>query len=52
MAKTVSMVGIDPLELGWIRMLLFLLRHPDPMVQELTRQAVAYLTEKATSGQI
>ena len=38
MAKTVSMVGIDPLELGWIRMLLFLLRHSDPTVQELTRR--------------
>ena len=25
MAKTVSMVGIDPLELGWIRMLLLFL---------------------------
>jgi hypothetical protein len=49
MAKTVSVVGIEPVELGWIRMLLFLLRHPDPIVQELTRQAVLYLFEKATS---
>jgi hypothetical protein len=49
MAKTVSMVGIDPLELGWIRMLLFLLRHSDPTVQELTRQAVLYLMENAAA---
>jgi hypothetical protein len=47
MAKTVSMVGIDPAELEWVRMLLLLLRHPDPMVPELTRQAVLYLTDHA-----
>jgi hypothetical protein len=47
MAKTVSMVGIDATELEWIRMLLLLLRHPDPMVSELTRQAILYLTDHA-----
>ena len=47
MAKTVSMVGIDPDELDWIRRLLFLLRHPDPLVSELARQAIQYLTERS-----
>jgi hypothetical protein len=50
MAKTVSMVGIDPSELDWIHMLLFLLRHPDPIVPELARQAVLYLTENSVSS--
>ena len=50
MAKTVAMVGIEPSELDWIRMLLFLLRHPDPVVTELTRHAVLYLTEGPGSG--
>ena len=46
MAKTVAMVGIDPAELNWIRMLLFLLRHPDPTVQELIRQAVLFVADQ------
>jgi hypothetical protein len=37
------MIGIDPAELAWIRMLVGLLRHPDPAVPELTRQALGYL---------
>jgi hypothetical protein len=43
MATTVPIIGIEPAELTWIRMLVFLLRHPDPMVPELTRQALLYL---------
>jgi hypothetical protein len=43
MAHTVPMIGIDPAELAWIRMLVGLLRHPDPVVPELTRQALSYL---------
>lgn len=45
--KTVSMVGIDPGELRWLRLLLLLLRHSDPTVAELTRQALRYLAESA-----
>jgi hypothetical protein len=45
-AKTVSVIGIDREELSWVRMLLFLLRHPDPVLPELTRQAVMYLIEQ------
>ena len=47
MAKPVSMIGIDPSELRWIRLLLLLLRHPDPGIAELTHQALLYVTEAA-----
>ncbi|MCX6632104.1 MAG: hypothetical protein NTW28_31220 [Candidatus Solibacter sp.] len=47
MAKTVTVIGIDPAELAWIRMLVLLLRHPDPVVPELTRQALRYLEAAA-----
>jgi len=46
-AKTVSMIGIDPDELVWVRSMLFLLRHPDPLVAEMTRQALLYLERNA-----
>ena len=47
MAQTVSMIGINAKELRWIRTLVQLLRHPDPSVPELTRQALLYMTEAA-----
>jgi hypothetical protein len=47
MPKLVAVIGIDPRELRWLRMLLTLLRHPDPSVAELVRQALLYLTEAA-----
>ncbi|HLK67616.1 MAG TPA: hypothetical protein VKU19_29470 [Bryobacteraceae bacterium] len=47
MNKTVSVIGLDAAELRWIRMLVSLLRHPDPSVAELARQALTYLTEAA-----
>jgi len=47
MSKPVAVIGIDPRELRWLRMLLGLLRHPDPSVAELARQALLYLTEAA-----
>ena len=43
MAKTVSVIGIDPAELVWVRRLLFLLRHPDPLIAEMAQQALLYL---------
>jgi hypothetical protein len=46
MAKTV-LIGVEPYELHWLRMLVALLRHPDPGVPELTRQALLYLTDAA-----
>jgi hypothetical protein len=47
MAKSVSMIGIDSGELRWMRLLLLLLRHSDPAMRELTRQALIYLAETA-----
>jgi hypothetical protein len=48
MAKTVSVIGIDDAELRWIRALVQLLRHPDPSVPELARQALIYLSKSAS----
>ena len=45
MAKTVPMIGVDPDELRWMRLLVALLRHPDPSVPELARQALLYMAE-------
>jgi hypothetical protein len=47
MSKTVPVIGVETCELRWIRMLIFLLRHPDPGVPELARQALIYLTDSA-----
>jgi hypothetical protein len=47
MAKTVSVIGIEDKELRWIRSLILLLRHPDPSIPELARQALLYLTRSA-----
>jgi hypothetical protein len=47
MAKTVSVIGIEEKELRWIRSLIALLRHPDPSIPELARQALLYLTRSA-----
>jgi len=49
MAKTVPVIGITPPELPWIRKMVGLLRHPDPVVQELTRQALLYLEAAASA---
>jgi hypothetical protein len=48
MAQTIPVIGIEPAELHWIRMLVLLLRHPDPVVPELTRQALIYLEAAAS----
>jgi hypothetical protein len=45
MGKTVSLVGIRAEELDLVRMLVGLLRHEDPNVAELTRQALYYLKD-------
>jgi len=47
MAETVSVIGIDPSELAWVRTVLFLLRHPDPLIAEMVRQALLYLERNA-----
>jgi hypothetical protein len=49
MPTTVPVIGIEPAELKWIRMLVYLLRHPDPVVPELARQALLYLETSASN---
>jgi hypothetical protein len=46
MAKTV-LIGVETQELQWLRVLVALLRHPDPSVPELARQALVYLSDAA-----
>jgi len=38
-----AMIGLDPGEIQWLRLVLALLRHPDPVVQEVAREALRYL---------
>jgi hypothetical protein len=45
MQQNTAMIGIQPEELRWIRMLIGLLRHPDPGMPELARQALLYLSQ-------
>jgi len=47
MSETVPVIGVLPQELPWVRMLVMLLRHPDPKIAELTRQALLYVTRSA-----
>jgi hypothetical protein len=42
MPKT-YVIGLDGQELEWVRLLMDLLRHPDPVVGEVTREALGYL---------
>jgi hypothetical protein len=44
------MIGLEADELRWLRMLVALLRHPDPSVPELARQALLYLNDAARKG--
>lgn len=45
--SSTALIGVEVHELGWLRLLLFLLRHPDPSVSALTRQALLYLEDAA-----
>ena len=44
------MIGVNPDELAWLRLLVSLLRHPDPVVPELARQALLYLQAAASKS--
>ncbi len=46
-AEKVVMIGLRPEEDEWVRLLVSLLRKPDPVVAELTRQAMLYLEDAA-----
>jgi hypothetical protein len=50
MAKTVPVIGLDSTELGWVRLLVFLLRHPDPVVPQLASHALRHIEEVANRG--
>jgi hypothetical protein len=50
MAKSVYVIGVAPTELPLLHSLVGLLRHPDPNVGELTRQALLYLETAASQG--
>lgn len=50
MRPSVSMIGLSPDELPWIRTLIALLRHPDPVLPELTRQALLYLSRTSAKA--
>ena len=41
------MIGLDPREIQWLRLVIALLRHPDPVVGEVAREALRYLDEVA-----
>ena len=38
-----SMIGLRPDEVEWVRLLVTLLRRPDPLTSELARQALEYV---------
>ena len=50
MARSLPIIGIDPEELPWMRLLVLLLLHPDPVVPELARQALLYLEKSAAQS--
>jgi hypothetical protein len=47
LSKPVSVIGIEPDELRWVKILVSLLRHPNPGMPELARQALQYLVQAA-----
>ena len=51
MAQNVSLIGVQPEELPWMRLLVSLLRHPSGTIPELTRQALLYVSKISTSAE-
>jgi len=43
MNNKVCMIGLDAREMQWLRLLIALLRHPDPVVGEMATEALRYL---------
>ncbi|GEM_PF-1463333 len=50
MARSIPIIGLSPDEIPWVRKLVTLLRHPDPTVPELARQALLYLARAADNS--
>ena len=46
------MIGLQPEDLDWVRLLVKLLRHNDPLPGELARQALCYVEQIAESGAV
>ena len=44
------MIGLQPQEMEWVRLLVKLLRNKDPLPPELARQALRYVDQIAESG--
>ena len=44
------MIGLSSEEMEWVRLLVTLLRHPDPLAPELARQALEYVETVASGG--
>jgi hypothetical protein len=49
-AATVGIVGLTSHELEWVRLLLDLLRHQDPVTAELSKQALLYVKAHPAPG--
>ena len=45
-----SVIGLEPREIEWVRLLVTMLRHPDPLPAELARQALEYVRQVAEAG--
>jgi hypothetical protein len=43
-------IGLEAQEIEWVRLLVTMLRHPDPLPAELARQALNYVHQVAESG--
>jgi hypothetical protein len=41
--NNVGVIGLSPPEMQWVRLVVGLLRHPDPVVAEVSREALRYL---------
>ena len=50
MDHNLPVIGVEAEELPWLRLLVGLLRHPDPVVPELARQALLYIENAASQS--
>jgi hypothetical protein len=46
------MIGLDAQEVQWLRLVIALLRHQDPVVGEVAREALRYLEEVAARANL
>ena len=45
--EKINVIGVNPQELPWVRLLIALLRNPDPVVHEIAREALLYVERVA-----